>query len=231
MLNKKLLKRALAMAGLSTLLLTGTIFAADEPATLDADTVEYDMSTGIATAKGNVLMVRGDMKATGDEAEYNSKTKAGRVEGNVIAVQPSKSMRLTAHKLTSDAEQHMVATGDVHGTMEDKTFDGPIVEYFEQKDYILIPQRGTIGSKDGTFTADKMEGYLKEEHLIGHGNAHVVSPVNDMEAGGDLLNYYGQQEGKAVLTGNAWAVQYNNTLKSNTLTILLAKDGSAKVTK
>ena len=71
----------------------------------------------------------------------------------------------------------------------------------------------------------------KDEHLIGRGNVHVVSQPNDMEAGGDLLNYYGLEQGKAVLTGNAWAVQYNNTLKSNQLTILLAKDGQAKVTE
>lgn len=231
MINKKHFARALAIAGFSTLLAAGTLFAADKPTSLDADTVEYDMQTGIVTAKGDVLMIQGDMKVTGQEAEYNSKTNEGRVEGNVIAVQPSKSMRVTCHKLTSDAQQHMIASGDVHGTMEDKTFTGPIVEYFQPQDYVLIRERGVITSKDGSFTADEMEGYLKEEHLIGRGNAHVISPPNDMEAGGDLLNYYGLDQGKAVLTGNAWAVQYNNTLKSNTLTILLAKDGKAKVTE
>ena len=231
MINKKHFARALAIAGFSTLLAAGTLFAADKPTSLDADTVEYDMQTGIVTAKGDVLMIQGDMKVTGQEAEYNSKTKEGSVEGNVIAVQSARNMRVTAQKVTSDAQQHMVATGNVYGTMEDKTFSGPIVEYFQPQDYVLIRQGGTITSKDGVFTADEMEGYLKEEHLIGRGNVHVVSQPNDMEAGGDLLNYYGLEQGKAVLTGNAWAVQYNNTLKSNQLTILLAKDGQAKVTE
>ena len=229
MFKKKHFCRALAMAALSTALTAGTLFAADEAASLDADVVEYNIQTGIATAKGDVLMVRGDLKVTGQEAEYNSNTKEGRVEGNVIAVQSSKNMRVTAHKVISDAQQHMVASGDVYGTMQDKTFSGPLVEYFQSRDYVLIKQGGTITSKDGTFTADEMEGFLKEEHLIGRGNAHVVSPPNDMEAGGDLLNYYGLEQGKAILTGNAWAVQNNNTLKSNQLTILLAKDGKAKV--
>ncbi|MDD3114376.1 MAG: LptA/OstA family protein [Anaerovibrio sp.] len=229
MFKKKHFCRALAMAALSTALTAGTLFAADEAASLDADVVEYNIQTGIATAKGDVLMVRGDLKVTGQEAEYNSNTKEGRVEGNVIAVQSSKNMRVTAHKVISDAQQHMVASGDVYGTMEDKTFSGPLVEYFQSRDYVLIKQGGTITSKDGTFTADEMEGFLKEEHLIGRGNAHVVSPPNDMEAGGDLLNYYGLEQGKAILTGDAWAVQNNNTLKSNQLTILLAKDGKAKV--
>jgi len=219
------------MACLATITAAGTLYAADEPINMDADTVEYDMETGLVNAKGDVLMVQGALKVSGQEAQYNSKTQEGMVEGNVIAVQSEKNMRVTAHKVTSDAQQHMVATGDVHGTMEDKTFSGPIVEYFQPQDYVLIKQGGTITSKDGVFTADEMEGYLKEEHLIGRGNAHVVSQPNDMEAGGDVLNYYGLEQGKAVLTGNAWAVQYNNTLKSNQLTILLAKDGQAKVSE
>lgn len=231
MITRKQLVRALALAGISTLLAAGTLFAADEPASLDADEVEYDIRTGIAKARGDVLMIRGDIKVTGQEAEYNSKTMEGRVEGNVIAVQPSRSMRVTCHKIVSDAQQHVTATGDVHGVMEDKTFTGPIVEYFQPQDYVLIREGGLVTSKDGMFSADEMEGWLKEEHLIGRGNAHVISEPNDMEAGGDLLNYYGLDQGKAVLTGNAWAVQYNNTLKSNTLTIILAKDGRAEVTE
>ncbi len=231
MFNKRTLVRALAMAAVSGMIATGTLFAAGEPTSLDADNVEYDMTTGVVTATGDVLMVQGDLKVTGQQAQYNSKTKEGRVEGNVIATQSAKNMRVTAQKVTSDAQQHMVASGDVYGTMEDKTFSGAVVEYFQPQDYVLIPQGGTITSQDGVFTADVMEGYLKDEHLVGRGNVHVVSQPNDMEAGGDELNYYGLDQGKAVLTGNAWAVQYNNTLKSNQLTILLAKDGKAKVSE
>lgn len=224
--------RILGIAAMSMVMSMGTIFAADEePISMDADTVEYDMKTGVVKAKGDILMVQGDLKITGQDGEYNVNTQEGRLEGNVIAVKPSKSMRVTADKVTSDAQQHMVATGNVHGVMEDKTFDGTIIEYFQPQDYVLIRERGIVTSKDGTFTADVMEGYLKDEHLIGRGNVYVVNPVNDMEAGGDLLNYYGLDQGKAVLTGNAWAVQNNNTLKSNQLTILLAKDGSAQVTE
>lgn len=70
---------------------------------------------------------------------------------------------------------------------------------------------------------------LKDEHYIGEGNAHVVSPSRAMEAGGDQMDYYGKEQGKAVITGNAWAVQENNTMRSNRMTIYLADDGSAKV--
>ena len=84
-------------------------------------------------------------------------------------------------------------------------------------------------SKDGTITADRLEGWLKEDRYKGTGHAHLVSPPKKLEAGGDQLDYFGQQQGKAILTGNAWAIQDNNTLNSSRLTIYIADDGNAKV--
>ena len=71
-----------------SLLASSLALAADnkEPASLDADTVEYDMRTGEVVATDNVLMKRGDAKVTGTKATYNIKTMAGSVIGNVIAV-------------------------------------------------------------------------------------------------------------------------------------------------
>ncbi|MDD6398003.1 MAG: LptA/OstA family protein [Anaerovibrio sp.] len=230
MLKKLQPKKILLLTAAISLLSTGMLFAAEEaPTSLDGDTVEYDMETGIIKAQGDVLMIRGDAKVTGNEAEYNSKTKEGKVVGNVIAVQ--KNARVTAQQVTSDANQHMIATGNVHGTMDDKTFIGEQVDYFQPDEYVLIENRGTITSKDGSFTADTMEGYLKEEHLIGTGNVYVDSPVNSLIAGGDLLNYYGANRGEAILTGNAWAVQHNNRLKSHKLTLHLAQNGKSTVSE
>ena len=74
-----------------------------------------------------------------------------------------------------------------------------------------------------------MEGWLKDNHFKGIGNAHIVSPPKSFEGGGDQAEYFGQENGKAVLTGNAWAIQENNTMKSQRLTVHLADDGQAKV--
>lgn len=204
-----------------------TAVAAGEAASLDADTVEYDMSTGLVTAEGDVLMKRGTSRVSGERASYNTKTQAGSVIGNVIAVHDD--MRLTCAQVTSDGSGHMQATGGVHGTQADKSFAGEQVDYYPEDKYVLMATGGTLTSADGTFTADHLEGWLAEEHYVGKGNAHVVSPARGLEAGGDQLDYYGQGDGKAVMTGNAWAVQNNNTMKSNRLTIYLAKDGQAAV--
>ncbi len=208
--------------------MTNLSAAGNEPASLDADTVTYDMSTGEATADGNVLLTRGTAKATGAKATYNTKTMAATLEGDVIAVR--EDLRVTCAKMVSDGTGHMQAIGNVYGVKQDKTFRGELVDYYpNQNKYVLIPNGGTMTSADGTFTADKIEGWLDDEHYVGTGNAHVVSPPRNMEAGGDRMDYRGKDQGVVVVTGNAWAIQDNNTMKSNRLTMYLAQDGKAKV--
>ncbi len=205
----------------------GIIFAAAEniPAELDADTVEYDMKTGVVTATGDVLMKRGTARVAGAKAVYNVNTQEGMVEGNVIAVRDD--MRITCAKVVSDGQEHMTAFGNVYGTQLDREFVGEKIDYYpNQNQYILIETGGRISNKDGVFTADRMEGWLNEEHYVGTGHAHLVSPPRDLEAGGDRFDYFAKERGKLVMTGNAWAVQNNNTVKSNRITMYLAEDNS-----
>ncbi len=234
-MKKSKIGKMLGTVALAALLLAGSqqagvLHAADspEPSSLDADMVEYDMKTGVVTAEGNVLMKRGISRIAGAKAAYNVNTQEGMVEGNVVAVR--EDMRVTCEKLTTDGPDHMLALGNVYGTQQDKTFRGETVEYFpKQNEYVKIPTGGIITSKDGTFTADFMEGWLGEEHYVGIGHAHLVSPPNDLEAAGDRVDYFGKEQGKAILTGHAWAIQDNNTVRGNRLTIYLAQDGKAKV--
>ena len=227
-MNTRKMKTMLLALTASLILPMGSLSAAGEPAELDADTVEYDMSTGLVNATGDVLMKRGATKVTGGHATYNSNTQEGMVEGNVIAVRDA--MRITCAKATTDGQEHMLATGGVHGTQGDKSFTGEQVDYYPNPNqYVLIATGGMVTSADSTFTADRLEGWLGDDHYIGTGNAHLVSPSRNMEAGGDRADYYGKDQGKAILEGNAWAIQNNNTMKSSRLTIYLAQDGAAKV--
>jgi lipopolysaccharide export system protein LptA len=41
----------------------------NEPATVEADEVEYDFRTGVRTYKGNVVVIQGTLKITGDKLE------------------------------------------------------------------------------------------------------------------------------------------------------------------
>ena len=217
-------KRCIAAVLSASLFVTGVAFAADEPASLDADTVEYDMGTGIITAEGNVLMKRGIARVAGAKAVYNSKTQEGAVTGGVIAERGD--MRLTCSEIVSDGQEHMRATGNVQGTQQDKHFSGDQVDYYpQQNDYLLMETGGIVGNADGTFTAARLEGWLKEDRYVGTGAAHLVSPAKNMEVGGDVMEYHGDV---VTATGNAWAVQENNTLHSNKLTVRLAEGGQAE---
>lgn len=222
---------ALLAALACTLLSAGQGLAAgtgSTPAELDADTVEYDMTTGVITATDNVLMKQGETRIAGQRAVYNSKTQQGTVTGGVIAVRGD--MRVTCQEVISDGQEHMKAIGGVHGTENDRSFTGEQVDYFpQQNDYVLMEQGGIVSNQDGTFTAARMEGWMKDDHYIGTGSAHLVSPARNMEAGGDRMEYFGQDQGRVVSEGNAWAVQDNNTMRSNRITIYLAKDGQTKV--
>ena len=226
--RKKYMKHLMLTVCLTLALPLGQMSAANnEPAELDADVVEYDASTGLVTATGDVLFKQGTARLSGAKATYNAKTQEGSVEGNVIAIRDD--LRVTCAKVVTDGQGRMTATGNVHGTQADKEFTGEQVDYYpNQNKYVKIPLGGTVTNKDGTFKADYMEGWLDDEHYIGRGNVYISSPVRMMEAGGDNADYQGKQNGQVVLSGNAWATKENNRKRSKKLTLYLANDGTAQ---
>jgi len=156
-----------------------------------------------------------------------TKTEEGTVEGGVRAVRDD--MNLSCDRLSGVGQDHWQASGSVSMTKADRTFTGPQVDYYpSQNDYILAASGGTITSADGTLTADRLEGWMKENRFVGTGSAHIVSPPRDLEGGGDRMEYFGSAEKPyVVLDGNAWVFQGNNMARSNHMTVYLSDDGSA----
>ena len=234
--------KKICAAGLAAMLISSAAIAAEKddlPSEVNADAIEYDMNTGVVAAEGNVLLKHGTTKATGLHALFNVQTKEAHLIGNVIVV--DEDMRLTCGALKSNGQGHMVADENVIATQtvapnekypdgDVRTFMGDHIDYFpDDRKHVLIPGGGIAKSEvEGTFTADKLEGWIDDERYIGTGNAHLISEVRKLEAGGDQVDYDGKQEGKAVLSGNAWAYQDNNTIRGNRLTVYLADDGTLK---
>lgn len=210
-------------------ILTGTLYAAadSKPVELNANTVEYDTQTGLITATGSVKMIQDGAVLTGASAQYNSKTQEGFVTGGVVA--DKEDMHMTAAMIKTSGSNHMIATGNVVAVKADKTLTGPQIDYYLDTSYAVIESNARVTMNDGTFTSDRMEAYLNENRLIGTGNVHIVSPPRNLDAVGEQATYYGKDDGKVILTGNAVATQNNNTLRSNKLTIYLA-GGKADVT-
>ena len=220
--------------GVLTLLAAGAVCTAaaapqqgNEPTNLMADSLTYDTRTGLITAETNVRMEQGTGYVEGARATYNTKTEEGTVEGGVRAMRDD--MQLSCDRLSGIGQDHWQATGSVHMVKAGRTFTGPVVDYYpSQNEYVLAANGGTMTSADGTFSADHLEGWLKENRFIGTGNAHLVSPPRDLEGGGDRVEYFGMAERPyAVLDGNAWVYQGNNMARSNHMTVYLADDGSA----
>ena len=214
----------------------------DEKSELNADEVEYDMDTGVITATGNVVLKHGIGVATGLKAMYNINTEEAYLTGKVIVVRDN--LRLTCDSLNSDGYGHMQADGNVHAEQKIaptadmpqgdlRTFTGEHVDFYpDDRQHIVIPTGGLLQStQEGTFTADYMEGWLDDQYYIGTGNAHIVSKPRDLEAGGDRVDYYANENGKAILSGNAWAIQDNNRIKGNRLTVYLTDTKKEKNTE
>jgi len=234
--------KKICAAGLAAMLISSAAIAAEKdnlPSEVNADAIEYDMNTGVVSAEGNVLLKHGTTKATGLHALFNVQTKEAHLIGNVIVV--DEDMRLTCGALKSNGQGHMVADENVIATQtvapnekypdgDVRTFMGDHIDYFpDDRKHVLIPGGGIAKSEvEGTFTADKLEGWIDDERYIGTGNAHLISEARKLEAGGDQVDYDGKQDGKAVLSGNAWAYQDNNTIRGNRLTVYLADDGTLK---
>ena len=227
----------------AAMFVSSAAFAADNdtPSEINADAIEYDMNTGLAAAAGNILIKYGTLRATGLQAVYNVKTKEAHLIGNVIVIRDD--VRITCNSLTSFAQQHMIADGNVVAVQtvapdeqypngDTRTFTAEHIDYFpDDKKHFVIPKGGVAQSAvEGTFTADQMEGWLDEQHYVGRGNAHIVSTPRKLEAGGDQADYFGLDAGRAVLSGNAWAIQDNNTIRGNRLTVYMADDGKLKAT-
>ncbi len=229
----------------AAMLMSSAAIAAEKdnvPSEVNADAIEYDMNTGVVSAEGNVLLKHGTTKATGLHALFNVNTKEASLVGNVIVV--DEDMRITCYALMSNGQGHMVAEGDViakqtvapnekYPAGDVRTFTGEHIDFFpDDRKHVLIPGGGIAKSEvEGTFTADKLEGWIDDERYIGTGNAHLVSQTRNLEAGGDQVDYDGKLEGKAVVSGNAWAIQDNNTIRGNRVTVYLADDGTLKAEK
>lgn len=221
------------------------------PASLDGNEISYDMNTGVAQASGNVSLTQGDFHATGQSAHYDTKTQTGSLTGNVTVDRGTLhataasltsngadsfvatggvraqdgNLQLEAREVRMEGQGHYIATGSVQAQRGTDSFQGAVADYYETDGgHVLLAQGGTITTQDGTFTANRMEGWLEANRFQGDGAAHIVSPTRNFEGGGEHALYDGKDASgkpKCVLEGDAWAVQGNNTLKGRHLTVYL----------
>lgn len=192
----------------------------NKPIELAAQTIEYNSATGVMVAQGGVRMVQDNAVLTGTSAEYNTKTKEAYVTGGVKMVKDDAT--LTSSEVRSYDNNHIIATGNAVLVKGENTLTGTQIDYYSDREYAIIPGAARLTMPDGFMTADQIEAFIAEDKAVGSGNVHIVSDTRKLDAVADNATYYGTKgggQGKAILTGNARAVQDGNVLTGETLTI------------
>ncbi|MCH4166227.1 MAG: LPS export ABC transporter periplasmic protein LptC [Megasphaera sp.] len=202
----------------------GTNSQSAQPAvSVTADKLEYNGKTQVATATGNVVIVRDKATMTGNKAVYNLKSAEADMEGNVVVEQPD--MHLDANKVHSTNRNYIIATGSVHGINGDKKVNGDQVEYYLDQDYSIVTGNGYLEAQGSQLWADHIDAWFKQIKAVGTGNVHIESPADHLTAYAGKAVYTqtpNVSDGVIHLTGDVYATQNGNSLTGNDVQIRLA---------
>lgn len=182
-----------------------------------ADEIEYDMTSGNGTAKGNVVILHDGGKATAAAAEFNSKTMSGKLTGGVVA--DKDDAHITCATFVMHNEDFVSAVGEASVTKEDKTLTAEQIDYHSDVEYAeTIGSWGQLTSTDGSvLTAAQITYNGKTGLAEATGNVDIVSPPRNLTAKADKAIYDTNNDGKVELIGNATATQDGNTVSGNRL--------------
>ena len=192
-----------------------------------ADEIEYDMTSGNGTAKGNVVILHDGGKATAAAAEFNSKTMSGKLTGGVVA--DKDDAHITCATFVMHNEDFVSAVGEASVTKEDKTLTAEQIDYHSDDEYAeTIGSWGQLTSTDGSvLTAAQITYNGKTGLAEATGNVDIVSPPRNLTAKADKAIYDTNNDGKVELIGNATATQDGNTVSGNRLIMNNAGNAAA----
>jgi len=192
------------------------------PTEMNADVITYVSKTGVMTARGGVRMTQGNTVLTGNEGEYNTRTKEAVVIGNVKIVKADSTLTAAEVRSQDDMKQ-FVAIGNALLVHSGGTAAGPRLEYHPQREYARITGGARLTSKDAVVTSGVAEAFFKEDRATADGNVHIVSASRNLDAVAEHAVYYGLngKNGRAELTGNVRAVQDGAVLTGNHVTLYL----------
>lgn len=192
-----------------------------------ADEIEYDMTSGNGTAKGNVVILHDGGKATAAAAEFNSKTMSGKLTGGVVA--DKDDAHITCATFVMHNEDFVSAVGEASVTKEDKTLTAEQIDYHSDAEYAeTIGSWCQLTSTDGSvLTAAQITYNGKTGLAEATGNVDIVSPPRNLTAKADKAIYDTNNDGKVELIGNATATQDGNTVSGNRLIMNNAGNAAA----
>ena len=222
------MKKVMAVTAIVMGLAAPVWAAATSNLMITADTLEYEGSTGKATANGNVVIINEDKTMTGREGWYNTKTQEAFLTGGVSMIGTNTSM--SAAQLHSTNNEIIEATGNVRLQKDNKQVFGNTVKYNTKTEYGTSTGNAKLVMDDAVLTGDFVEGWLNEIRATAQGNVTLHSSKHNLDASADnavCTQTPGQNDGVAYLTGNAHAVQNGNVVNAPELKLEM-KDNSVQ---
>ncbi len=207
--------------------------AAPSNFSIQGDELEYDLESGEGTARGHVVLIQEDGQATGAFARFNSKTKTGYLEGNVVA--DKEDAHISCDKFIMHSEDFMSAVGNATLVKEGKTLTSEQVDYYKARDYMeTVGGWARLTDVDGSvMTAEKITYDIKTGSAEATGGVNIDSEARKLTASADKAVYQTGSGGEVILLGNATAVQDGNSVAGSRLKLTNNKfaiaDGGTKM--
>lgn len=222
-----------AAAALLTLGLATTALAAPSNFSVQADELEYDLGSGEAVAKGNVVLRQDGGVATANYARFNSKTKSGVLTGNVIADRDDS--HIVCNEFIVHNENDLSAVGGASITKAGKSLSADRVDYYKGREFAeTIGGWARLTDSDGSMlNAAKIDYNIAEGVAHAYGGVDIQSNARSLTASADSAVYKTDNSGYVELIGNAKATQNGNSVAGDKLrltnTNVAIADGDVKI--
>lgn len=218
------MKTFYAAAAAVLISLAGTGMAAADD--ISADVLTYNGQTQVATARGNVV-IHANEGATmiGASGEYHFKDGSAYLTGGVHYARGASTMSADTVHVLGDKTIRGVGSVDLYDGEAQRTVRGEQVTYNPDTGFSRVEGSAYVSTPDGSLTAPLIEGNAKEIRFTATGGVQFESDVHQLSGSGDQAVYTKSpdaEDGKVVLTGNAYAVQNGNAFRGPELIFELA---------
>lgn len=206
-----------AAAALLTLGLATTALAAPSNFSVQADELEYDLGSGEAVAKGNVVLKQDGGVATANYARFNSKTKSGVLTGNVVADRDDS--HIVCNEFIVHNENDLSAVGGASITKDGKSLSADRVDYYKAREFAeTIGGWARLTDSDGSMlNAAKIDYNIAQGVAHAYGGVDIQSTARNLTASADSAVYKTDNSGYVELLGNAKATQNGNSVAGDKL--------------
>ena len=203
--------------------------AKDAKYSVDAQEIEYDMTSGDGSTKGKTTIKHDGGTAVGQKGStFNSKKRTGHLYGGVVADKEDQHLR--SQELFIYTDKYISAVGDAVIVKAGKKLEAPRVDYHDDTKFAeTLGGTARLTDADGSWLrAGKITYDMKSGLANATGGVVLESKPRNVTGTSDTAVYNTNETGYIELIGNAVAVQDGNTIKGDKLRITNVSDKNSK---